>query len=306
MEFDLNSFIRQGQNLAENSVKQIPVNMLVPYHNHKFQMYTGERLDDMVESIRTNGVLTPIVVQPLDNGTYEILIGHNRWNASKLAGKPAVPAIIKTGLTEDEAEMFCVESNLIQRSFSNLLISEQAAVIAMRHNKMFSEKKRRDIISELNALSGDDAGTKKPWNTTKQVGEEYSMSRNSVARLIRINMLNDKLKSAIDNGQIPVRAGVELSFLSEETQQKVSEYTDTIRIDMNKSKALRNAADDAGNVSSSDIIRIMTSNEKQVKSRLFKIRENRIIRFFSDDVSDSEVEETIEKALEYYFSGAAK
>ena len=75
---------------------------------------------------------------------------------------------------------------------------------------------------------------------------------------------------------------------------------------MNKAKALRNAADDTGNVSSSDIIRIMTSNEKQVKSRLFKIKGNRIIRFFSDDVSDSEVEETIEKALEYYFSSTAK
>ena len=82
----------------ENQIKQIPVNMLVPYHNHKFTLYQGERLDDMVESIRKNG-----------------LIGHNRWNASKIAGLDFVPAIIKENLSEEEAEIYVIESNLLQR-----------------------------------------------------------------------------------------------------------------------------------------------------------------------------------------------
>lgn len=186
-DFDLSALTGPGINLNDTMVKPVPVDMLIPYHNHKFQLYSGERLDDMVESIRTNGVLTPIVVQPAENGMYEILIGHNRWNASKIAGKPTVPAIIKSGLSEDEAMMYVVESNLMQRGFDNLLISEQAAVISMRHDKMFSEKKRKDIINELSMLSGENTDTpaeKKPWDTTKKVGEEYSMSRNSVARLI--------------------------------------------------------------------------------------------------------------------------
>ena len=91
----------------ENQVKQIPVDMLVPYHNHNFTLYEGERLDDMVESIKANGVMTPIVVQPLDD-KYEILIGHNRWNASIIAGKDFVPAIIKEHLTEEEAEIYVI------------------------------------------------------------------------------------------------------------------------------------------------------------------------------------------------------
>ena len=80
--------------------------MLVPFHNHQFSLYDGERRDDMVESIRKNGVMTPIVCRPNPDGsdTYEILIGHNRWNCSKIAGFETIPAIIKEQLTEDEAQ----------------------------------------------------------------------------------------------------------------------------------------------------------------------------------------------------------
>lgn len=115
-QFDLSAMLTQ-----QTAVQQIPCEMLHPYHNHKFELYTGERLEDMVASIKENGVLSPIIVQP-DGDGYEILIGHNRWNASKLAGLPSVPAIIKAGLTEDEAEMYVIESNVMQRGFENLRI----------------------------------------------------------------------------------------------------------------------------------------------------------------------------------------
>ena len=151
-QFDLGALLGTPE-AVKNAVKQIPCDMLHPYHNHRFELYTGERLEDMVESLKENGVLSPIIVQPIDNG-YEILIGHNRWNASKIAGLPTVPAIIKEGLSEEDAEMYVIESNLIQRGFDNLKISEQAAVIAQRHNEMFSQGKRNDIIRELKILNG--------------------------------------------------------------------------------------------------------------------------------------------------------
>ena len=109
-QFDLSAMLTQ-----QTAVQQIPCEMLHPYHNHKFELYTGERLDDMVESIRENGVLSPIIVQP-DGDGYEILLCHNRWNASKLAGLATVPVIVKTGLTEEEALLYTIESNLIQRN----------------------------------------------------------------------------------------------------------------------------------------------------------------------------------------------
>lgn len=118
-QFDLSAMLSAP---AQTAVQQIPCEQLKPYRNHKFELYTGERLDDMVASIKENGVLSPIIVQP-DGDGYEILIGHNRWNASKIAGLPSVPAIIKTGLSEDEAEMYVIESNVMQRGFENLRIT---------------------------------------------------------------------------------------------------------------------------------------------------------------------------------------
>ena len=151
-QFDLGTMLSAPQ----TAIQQIPCDQLHPYHNHKFELYSGERLEDMVASIKENGVLSPIIVQPIEDG-YEILIGHNRWNASKLAGLPTVPAIVKTGLTEEEQLLFVVESNIIQRGFDNLRISEQAAAIAIRHKEMFSQGKRNDIIRELALLENPNA-----------------------------------------------------------------------------------------------------------------------------------------------------
>ena len=84
----ITTFNMQAMMSQENQVKQIPCDMLVPYHNHKFELYSGERLDDMVESIRQNGVLIPVIVQPYGEN-YEILSGHNRTNAAKIASQAA-------------------------------------------------------------------------------------------------------------------------------------------------------------------------------------------------------------------------
>lgn len=294
----------------QNAVKQIPCDMLKPYHNHRFELYTGERLEDMVESIKENGVLSPIIVQPC-NSEYEILIGHNRWNASKIAGLPTVPAIIKEGLSEDEAEMYVIESNLMQRGFDNLKISEQASVIAQRHSEMFSQGKRNDIIRELQMLDGtlettfDPLGQKldKAVDNTRNIATDYGLCRTSVVRLIRINKLVDELKALIDNGTLAVRSGVELSFLSEETQLEISELAEDYKIDMKKAKQLRDSADNDGNVSNADIIRILDGkNNNADKGKSVKISNNIYSRYFEPTSKPKEIAETIEKALEMYFS----
>ena len=290
----------------QNAVKQIPCDMLKPYHNHRFELYTGERLEDMVESIKENGVLSPIIVQPCNSG-YEILIGHNRWNASKIAGLPTVPAIVKEGLSEDEAEMYVIESNLMQRGFDNLKISEQAAVIAQRHSEMFSQGKRNDIIRELQMLDGTFTETSGPLVqkliTRDTIGEEYSMSGRNIARLIRIDKLIDELKVLIDNGVLAVRSGVELSFLSEETQLEISELAEDYKIDMKKAKQLRDSADNDGNVSNADIIRILDGKKNNAdKGKSVKISNNIYSRYFEPTAKPKEIAETIEKALEMYFS----
>ncbi len=290
----------------QNAVKQIPCDMLKPYHNHRFELYTGERLEDMVESIKENGVLSPIIVQPCNSG-YEILIGHNRWNASKIAGLPTVPAIVKEGLSEDEAEMYVIESNLMQRGFDNLKISEQAAVIAQRHSEMFSQGKRNDIIRELQMLDGTANLTSRPMgeklDTDDALSEQYGLSSRNVSRLLRINKLIDELKNLIDNGTLAVRSGVELSFLSEETQLEISELAEDYNIDMKKAKQLRDSADNDGNVSNADIIRILDGKKTVAdKGKSVKISNDIYSRYFEPTAKPKEIAETIEKALEMYFS----
>lgn len=109
---------------AENGVEQIAIDSIKAFHNHPFHLYEGERLNDMVESIREHGVLNPVIVRKLGKG-YEMLSGHNRANAAKLAGLTEIPAIVKVGLSEAEAYVYVIETNLMQRSFTDLLPSEK-------------------------------------------------------------------------------------------------------------------------------------------------------------------------------------
>ena len=137
----------------DNEIKKVPVDQLVPFHNHPFKLYEGQRLDDMVESIREHGIMIPILVR-MYKGKLEILSGHNRLNAAILAGLTEVPVIEKIGLTEKEAYTYVIETNLIQRGFSELLPSEQAAALEIEYDKVISQGKRNDIIREIEKMSG--------------------------------------------------------------------------------------------------------------------------------------------------------
>ncbi len=105
-----------------NVLQNLPVGKIKPFH-----LYKGERLDDMVESIREHGVLNPVIVRKKGSG-YEMLSGHNRQNAAKIAGLTEIPAIVKEGLSDEEAYVYVIETNVIQRSFTDLAPSEKAAV----------------------------------------------------------------------------------------------------------------------------------------------------------------------------------
>lgn len=302
-EFNFGAMMSQ-----ENQIKQIPVDMLVPYHNHKFTLYEGERLDDMVESIRKNGVMTPIIVQPLEDGNYEILIGHNRWNASKIAGQECVPAIIKENLTEEEAEIYVIESNLLQRGFSELKTSEQAQVLALRYEGMFSQGKRNDIINELLALEGK-SEQKQKHNSREEVGAEYGLSRNTVARLLRVNKLHDGIKEWVDNGELSVRAAVELSYLSKDEQEQLYRTnTDCTTGGMSRkisekiARQLRAAADQDD--VSGQMASILSGEEKEKKpsGKSVKIDGEVFDRYFTN-IDKKQISSIVESALRMYFAG---
>lgn len=298
-----------GAMLSQNNqIKQIPLDMLVPFHNHQFSLYDGERRDDMVESIRKNGVMTPIVCRPNPNGsdTYEILIGHNRWNCSKIAGLETIPAIIKEQLTEDEAQTYVDESNLIQRGFNDLKISEQARIIARRYSEMFSQGKRNDIINEIKMLNGENSAV--TGNSREKVAEEYGLSRNTIARLVRISKLSDSILGWIDKGQLAVRAGVELSYLLAEEQEKLFEINsvdDNMLMKISKAQArdLRVLSAD-GVLDEDEMLKVLSAKKKKpdkkvsIDSTLYK-------KYFAG-LSNDEIADTVAAALDMFFKSKEK
>lgn len=299
-----------GAMLSQNNqIKQIPLDMLVPFHNHQFSLYNGERRDDMVESIRKNGVMTPIVCRPNPNGsdTYEILIGHNRWNCSKIAGLETIPAIIKEQLTEEEAQTYVDESNLIQRGFNDLKISEQARIIARRYSEMFSQGKRNDIINEIRALNGESESN---GNSREKVAEEYGLGRNTIARLVRISKLCDGILAWLDKGQLAVRAGVELSYLTAEEQSTLLEINTADNNDMlmkiseAQARDLRVLSVDCKKenleLTGNQMLKVLAVKKKKPDKKI-AISPNTYKKYFTDKSND-EIQQIVEQALEMFYS----
>lgn len=159
--------------LKGSPIVNINAEKLMPFRNHPFKLYEGERFNDMVESIKANGIITPVIVRSLDNEheTYEILSGHNRVEAAKFAGLETVPAIIRNDINDDEALLIVTETNLIQRSFSDLSHSEKAAALAVHHEAVKSQGKRTDLINDIEILLKNEENTrsKADFETSGQI-----------------------------------------------------------------------------------------------------------------------------------------
>jgi ParB family chromosome partitioning protein len=313
-EFNLLNMVSQN-----NQVKYIPVDILVPYHNHQFKLYTGERFDDMVESIRKNGVLNPILVQPIEGGKYEILSGHNRVEGAKTVGLNTIPAVVKENLSEEEAEMYVIETNLIQRGFNELLISEQANILGYRYSQMFSQGKRNDIINEINRLEGKELKNEDSLDTESTcdpgghklksrdvLAKEYSLGTTTIARLIRINQLIESLKTMVDDKTMPIKVAVELSYIPEDGQQMVYDVLTAHKKKLNikQSKAVRQLFTD-GEVTPETLENLIVgeSTTKHTKKMVkVSLDEETFSKYFDKNTSEEEVLEILKEALEKYFA----
>jgi len=311
--------IEDPKNKEQAGVTEIEIEKLVPFHNHPFKFYEGQRLDDMVISIKEMGVMVPIIVRKTDSDFYEILSGHNRVNAAKLAGLDKVPAVIKENLTNDEAMLIVTETNLMQRSFSDLLPSEKAKALKSHHDALSRQGARTDLINEIRNLVKaseikDDKTCSQVGNklkTIEVIGENYSLSKNSVARYIRLNYLIDPILNRVDNGEIAFIPAVSISYISEENQKIMNNFIDEhgFKIDMKKSELLKQY-EEKYKLTEDTIYKILSGEisktKKTKKASAFKIKSKIIQRFFTPEQKDSEIEQIIEKALEQYFQVESK
>lgn len=298
--------------LTEDTVKeeisQIDINLLDDYHNHPFKLYEGKRLQDMVESIKENGILSPITVQTSENGRYEILSGHNRVNAARQAELSAIPCIIKKNLSEKEAYTFVIETNLMQRSFSDLLPTEKAIVLKMRYEKIASQGKRNDLQKEIVKLDegiiDKEVQTEDKTDSRKTIGKEYNLSGASVARYLRLNYLTPKWQKAIDSDEISLTMAVDLSYLSSELQDYLYLQCEELEIKLKPSDAKTLHLLDKEKSLDIQVIQrylaeIKTPKVKEYQS--IRLSQKTYQRFFQNEDKEK-AEEIIEKALIMYFT----
>lgn len=201
---------------------------LTPHHAHKFQLYTGKRLEDMVESVKTFGILQPVIAREYGN-LKEILIGHNRHNAAALAGK-LVPTILIQA--DDElADEIVRESNIYQRGFQELPLSEQAEILKDHFEQLKKDGKKGNFVKSVEMEVNF---------TRDMLAADYGMSGRSISRKLRINYLISDLKKALDNGKLSLNTALELSYIKEEHQDIISEYySQGIKISGSMAKRLR-------------------------------------------------------------------
>lgn len=286
----------------EGGVQMLPVDAISPFHEHPFKLYEGDRLNDMVESIREHGILSPVIVQKTDSG-YEMLAGHNRQNAAKLAGLTEVPAIVKDNLTEEEAWVYVVETNVIQRSFSELAVSERIAVLSTRYDKVCGTKKREEIMEELHVLNGGGGHhVHRQAKSRELIGQEYGMTGRNIARYVRCNQLIPAFKEMLDDGSLTIIAGVEVSFLSEEEQNLILDVMERNCIKLKKDMAdkLRAAA---GTITKESIQEVFGVNKPVSEAKRpvnVKLPAKVYSRYFAN-VAAKDVQGILEAALELYF-----
>ena len=287
----------------KNGVVMLKLEDIKPFHDHPFHLYEGDRLDDMVESIKDHGVLNPVIVRTTADG-YEMLSGHNRQNAARLAGLTEIPAIVKENLPDTDAYVYVIETNLMQRSFTDLEISEKAAVLKERYDKVLYQRQRESIMAEVAKLEGKPlkgGHGDQHFNNRDEVGKEYGLSGSSVGRLLKVNDLIVPLRHKLDNGSLIFKVGIQLAFLTEEEQQLVYEQMMELHVKLTMTMAIK-LREHSGDLNLAMVRRYLTKTvEPKDKPMNVKVPENLSKKYFKGK-DQKTIEDIMEKALAAWFA----
>lgn len=269
---------------ADSSVEkvlEIPLSDLYPFKNHPFKVLDDEAMQDTVESIKAHGVLVPGIARPRAEGGYELIAGHRRKHGSELAGKAAMPVLVRD-LDDDEATIIMVDSN-IQRE--NLLPSEKAWAYKMK----------------LDALKHQ--GVK---DTSRQLGEKYSvdaLSENSndsarnIHRFIRLTELLPDLLQMVDDKNLPFNPAVELSYLTQAEQEILLSLMTklAITLSLEQAKRLKKYSQD-GKLDENVMDAILT--EERPKAVQVTLKSDKLKQYFPKTYTPAQIEEIIFSLLE--------
>ena len=268
-------------------IYDIPINLIDDFPDHPFKVKQDEDMDLLAASIKEQGLITPVTIRPKDNGRYEMVSGHRRKEACKLAGLTSIKADVRE-LTRDEAIILMVESNL-QRSV--ILPSEKAFSYKMRLEAMKRQGKRTDLTS-------DPVGRK--LETVEIIGQATGESRNQVRRYIRLTELITPLLDLVDIGKIALRPAVELSYLSKEEQRMV--YENILNYDCTPShdQTIRMKKFSEDGKLTDVVVESIMREEKPNQKEKVHIPLSQLRKYIPDNVSYDDTRDYILQALKFY------
>lgn len=301
---------------TKNTIITLPPQAIRAFRGHPFRLYEGDRLNDLVESVSEHGVLNPAIIRKIeqdeDGFEYEMLAGHNRQNAATIANRE-LPCIVKENLSDEDAWIYVIETNVLQRSFSEMLPSEKAAVLALRYSKMICQGRRNDIVEELKRLENPDGiredgtcGIECHKSKSRDVvGAEYDLKGRAVANYLRINELITPLKRRIDDAEFPIVVAVQLSYLAGQEQQMVDEVLSDSEYKVNEEKVVL-LREYTGKLTVERTEKILSGefNRKPKKSTAtaFKVKPAIYKKYFTASISQKEFDSIVDKALALYFA----
>ena len=273
------------------NIQKIDITKLKAFENHPYKVKDDEEMELLTDSIKENGILSPIIARPLENGEYEIISGHRRLFASKRAGLTEVPALV-IEMDRDNAAIALVDSNLHR---DNISPSEKAFAYKLKMEAMSRQGHRTDLTSGQLVPRSDDN------RTSAEIGEPYGESYKTVQRYIRLTYLHPKLLEYVDEGRIAFTPAVELSYLNDIEQQDLIEAIESEDCTPSLSQAVRmKKLSQQGVLDDDKILEIMAEEKANQKERI-KIPTERIRKYFPKNYSTSQIEDEIVKLCEAHY-----
>lgn len=273
-------------------VLDLPLDQIGDFPNHPFKVRQDDAMMEMMESVQLHGVLVPGLVRQLADGSYQMVSGHRRKLASKLAGLNTLPCIVRD-LTDDEAIIVMVDSNL-QRE--KVLPSEKAFAYRMKLEAMRRQGKRTDLTSTpvVEKLKGKDA------LSSAIIGKAAGDSYEQVRRYIRLTYLLPEILAMVDDSKIAFRPAVELSYLAEKEQRILYDAMGHADCTPSLAQAIKMKSFSREGKLSEAVIRSIMEEEKPNQKEQFRIPKERISKYFKPGTPARTMEDTIIKALDYY------
>lgn len=273
---------------GEESASEVDIRLIHSFKNHPFKVIDDEKMEELVESIRRNGVLSPVILRPAEKNTYEMISGHRRMHAAKLAGLSSVPAFIRE-MTDDEAVLAMVDSN-IQRE--ELLPSEKAFAYRMKLDAMKRQGTRSDLTSCQN-------GTK--FRADQLMSEQVGDSARNIQRYIRLTELIPDLLDMVDRKRLNFTIAVDISYIDKQVQQWLYEYIrENGFIKPNQISALRKYFDQENTVMNQQLMISILNSVIPIKAPAKKVTftEQKLLKYFPATFSSKEMEQVIITLLE--------